>query len=80
MVTGEVINSNVEQYLTDFVLEAGKIGKILETLGLVVILWIIFQFISFMLHRKKAKVLDSIQRDLKRIEKKVDNLNKTKKK
>ena len=71
MVGEEVITTT-----TDFALELGKIGKWLQAIGIIVIIWLIVQIINFILHRKKLKSLNKIQEDLARLEKKVDKIKK----
>jgi len=64
----------IEETVTDIVLEVGRIGKWLQALGLLVIIWIIFQVVNFMINRKKQNELKKIRNDLFRIEDKLDKL------
>ena len=64
---------------TNVLLELGKIGLWLQTLGILVVLWLTFQIIALIVNRKKRKALYSIKEDLLRIEKKIDKLVKGKK-
>jgi len=64
----------IEETVTDIVLEVGKIGKWLQALGLLVIIWIVFQIVNFVINRKKQSELKKIRNDLFRIEDKLDKL------
>ncbi|MCH7567934.1 MAG: hypothetical protein IIA87_00800 [Nanoarchaeota archaeon] len=71
MVVEEVLGATPE-----VVIELGRIGKWIQAVGLLVILWIIVQAITMFFNRKRRKSLYSIKADLKRIEKKIDRLDK----
>ena len=60
MVIGEVIT------------EIGQIGLWLQALGIVIVLAVVFQIISFFYNRKRMKELEVIREDMKRIEGKID--------
>jgi len=60
------------------VLELGKIGRWLQAIGIIVILWIVFQIVNFIINRKRMKRLDLIQERMENIEKKIDKLSKKK--
>lgn len=61
---------------TEIIFEIGKIALWLQAVGLMVIIWIIFEVIALIVNRKKRKALYSIKGDLMRIEKKIDKLLK----
>ncbi|HLD55470.1 MAG TPA: hypothetical protein VJB35_04385 [Candidatus Nanoarchaeia archaeon] len=69
MVVEEVANLS-----TDVLLELGKIGLWLQTLGVIILFWLIVQIITLIMNRKKRKTIDSMKEDLIRIEKKLDKL------
>ena len=69
---------NVANASVEAVTELGRIGNLLETLGLVVILWLIFQIIALILNSKRIKEIYIIKEDMKRIERKIDKLAKKK--
>ena len=71
--------SNSGDILGEVVLEVGRIGLWLQTLGIIVILWILFQAVNFFLNRKKRKELYRMSDKLDRIERKIDKLAKSKK-
>lgn len=72
----EVLNATTP--LGDLAIRLGSIGKWLQALGLVVILWIIVHTINWWMNRKKMKTIESMKGDLERIEKKIDDLGKKK--
>tara|TARA_Y100000310_G_scaffold339112_1_gene430797 strand:+ start:346 stop:597 length:252 start_codon:yes stop_codon:yes gene_type:complete len=77
-ITEAVNNSGV--LLGDVIVELGKWGKWIQALGLVVVLWLVFQIVALIVNRKKRKTLYKIRDDLQRLEKKVDKLLDRKKK
>lgn len=60
---------------TEIISQLGNIWLGLKALGIVVVLWIIFQITAFLLNRKKTKTIKSIKEDLKRIEEKLDKIS-----
>lgn len=62
--------------IEDLIIEVGRLGLWIQAVGLIVILWLIFQGITFYLNRKKRKLLEDIDERVTRIEKKVDSLRK----
>jgi purine-cytosine permease-like protein len=56
----------------------GKIGLWIQALGIVVVLWIIFQLINFFINRRRMKEIYTIKDDMKRMENKLDKLLKKK--
>ena len=75
----EAVNSS-GVLLSDVIIELGKWGKWIQALGLVVVLWLVFQIVALIVNRKKRKTLYKIRDDLQRLEKKVDKLLDRKKK
>ncbi len=73
MVMVEVINKSAD-VLGSVVSEVGRIGLVLQALGVIVILWIVFELIALIVNRKKRKALYSIKQDLIRIEGKLDRV------
>jgi len=59
---GEVIN------------EIGQVGLWLQALGVVIVLVIIFDVISFVYNKKKLRQLETIKKNMSRIEKKIDKV------
>lgn len=56
--------------------EIGQIGLWLQAIGIVFILVIIFNVISFFYNRKRIKEIDVIKEDMRRIEGKIDTIVK----
>ncbi len=73
MVVEEAISSTSE-----LVLELGKIGKWIQAVGLVVIIWISIQIYNFYLNKKHSIFLKEMETNLKRLEKKIDKISKKK--
>jgi Tfp pilus assembly protein PilO len=69
----------IEDIPTDIILELSKIGKWIQAVGLVIILWIVFQIIILINNRIKRKKLHSIEQILESIEKKINILLRKKK-
>lgn len=63
---------------TEILLELGKIGLWIQAIGLVIVLWLVFELIVLVNNRIRRKQLYIIENRLKRIEKKLDILTKTK--
>ncbi len=62
----------------DLAMEIGRIGIWIQAVGLIVILWIIFQAVTLYFNRKRRLTLYSVRETLERLEKKVDRLSKKK--
>ena len=60
----------------DLLIELGKIGLWIQAVGLIVIIWIILQAITLYFNRKRRRTLYKISDDLKRLERKIDKLDK----
>ena len=54
--------------------EVGQIGVLLQALGIVVILTIIFDVIAFILNRKRLQEIAVIKKDMARIDSKIDRI------
>jgi L-lactate permease len=55
----------------DVVLELGRVGKWIQAVGLLVILWIVVEAITLYFNRKRRKLLESIDKRLVKIERKL---------
>ena len=64
----------VGEEIVTVISELGKIGLWLQTVGAIVIMWIIFQFITWRYNRKRMAEVEVIKRDMRRIEGKIDKL------
>jgi len=86
MVVEEIVNVTANTFVGDLVVEVGKLGLLLNALGVVIVLWIGFQIVALIVNRKKRKAvyrmegrLDRIENKLNRIENKLDKSLKGKK-
>ena len=72
MVVGELsINT-----LTNIVAELGKIGLWLKTVGIIFVLWVIFQSVELFINTKRMKEILEIKEDVARIERKLNKVLK----
>lgn len=60
--------------IDDLVVELGQVGLWIQAVGLVVILWIIFQAITMYYNRKRRSILVEINERLKKIELKLKKI------
>jgi len=61
------------------VLELGKIGLWVQTVGLIVVVWIVIQIINYVYNRRRMRAIEEFRKDIARIEKKINALSKSKK-
>lgn len=73
----EMVELDLSEVTRELILELGKVGLWVQAIGLLIILWLIFQVIALIVNRKKRKALYSIKGDLERIEKKIDKILKS---
>lgn len=57
----------LEETVSDLVLQIGQIGLWLKTVGVLFVIWVIFDIVNLIINRKRIK-------RLKRIEEKIDKL------
>ena len=62
----------------DIITRLGSLGKWLQALGLIIIIWLLIQITNFFINKKRLKTLITIKEDIERIETKVDKLSKKK--
>lgn len=60
----------------EVVIELGRLGKWLQAVGIIVILWIIVQAVTLFYNRKRRKLLEKINERLERVEKKLDRIDR----
>jgi len=60
--------------ITDIVKDLGQFGLWIQAIGLVIVIWIVFQIITLINDRIKRRKLYSIQERLEVLEKKIDKL------
>jgi len=80
MVTGNALSNDVVNRSADLIMELGKVGKWLQALGVIVILWIIFQLINLWLNKHRWNKLEEFDVKVNRIEHKLDKLLSKKRK
>ena len=68
----------IEQTVSELVLSVGEIGLWMQTLGFLVVLWLVFSLITLFFNRRRRKILYKIDQRLERVEKKLDKLSKKK--
>ncbi|MBU0761232.1 MAG: hypothetical protein KJ600_02065 [Nanoarchaeota archaeon] len=71
ITTEDVFNAS-----TEIAARIGSIGKWLQAIGIIVIVWIALQVVNWIFNKKRIKRLDLLRGDMERIEKKVDKLLK----
>ncbi len=71
----EIINLAPDT-IADLITQLGSIGKWIQAVGIVVILWLIFEIIILINNRIRRKQLYEIEEHLKGIEKKLDKVLK----
>ncbi len=76
-INGEVIGiANITDFPVGLVGELGQIALWLQAVGAIVVLWIIFELIILYFNRKRMKEIYQIKEDMRRIERKIDNILK----
>ena len=65
-----------EEVIVNLLTEVGKVGSWLQAIGLIVVLWIIFQIISGVINRRNHNTIKDLKKDVERLEKKIDRLSK----
>ena len=73
-----VVNASSDVF-NQLVIEVGKVGLWIQALGIVIILWVVFQVIALMINLSRKKKLKTIDHSLSRIERKLDRVLKGKK-
>lgn len=64
--------------LGDVLLQLGSIALWLQTIGVIILLWIILQISNWLMNRKRLKRLDNFEEKIDRIESKLDKVLKKK--
>ncbi len=86
MAVEGVINSTVEgvinsttELMPQILVELGQLGIWLQAIGVIALLWLIFNIVSLIVNLGRKKELERIRHNIIRVEKKVDNLLRKKK-
>ncbi len=78
MVVDEIVNVTADTIVGDLVVEVGKLGLLLNTLGVIIVLWVGFQIVNFIINRKRIRLIEKMEKRVDRIENKLDTLLKRK--
>jgi len=62
--------------IEDIVVQVGRLGLWIQALGLVVVIWLIIQGVTFYFNRKKRKMIEETRDRVKAVEEKLDSLVK----
>ncbi len=68
--------TNTTSLAGDIIAALGSIGIWLQTIGVIVVLWIALQITNWIINRKRLKKLDELSEKIDRIERKLDKLLK----
>jgi len=79
MAVEEVVNGAGNVTAGNLLVEIGQIGNWLQALGILVIVWIIMQAVTYYFNRKRLKVLYRVVDRIDRLEEKIDKLAKRRK-
>ena len=79
MVVGEVVNTSSD-LVGGLINQVGSIALWLQTIGIVIFLWIVFQIVQIIINRKRRNLLKQMSHKIDVLEKKIDLLIKFRKK
>ena len=66
--------NNSNDIVSSLITEVGQLALWLQAIGVLVVLWIVFQIISLFIEKKKKKKLENIEQRINEIDKKLDIL------
>lgn len=72
-VAGQITNSPAN-VVGDIAIALGSLGKWLQAIGILIVLWIILHIINWAINRKRLKELYRIKDDMIRVEGKIDKI------
>lgn len=75
MVIGETVNITTDA-LTGIITTVGQLVLFLQALGLIIVIWLIFQITSLIVNRKRKKILENLQKDIGNLNKKMNKIIK----
>lgn len=78
MPTGDAVIGSDQAY--KIIEGIGNLGLWLQTIGVLAVVWIIFNIVDWIINSRRLKLLNKIIKDMQRIENKIDVLYKAKKK
>jgi hypothetical protein len=76
MVTGDIVAGDLVDISNNLIIEVGRIGLWLKGLGIVVILWILFNLVNLVINKRREQKMEKYDLAIKRIEKKIDRITK----
>ncbi len=62
--------------LEEIVLALGQVGLWIQAVGILVIIWLVVQFITMYFNRRRRLLLEEINQRLKRVESKLNKISK----
>jgi len=84
MTIGDIVNTitATPEIASDILVVLGQIGLWLKTIGVIILIWLIFHVINVLFNTKRTKEVKNIKEDIIRIEEKIDKIlaNQEKKK
>jgi biopolymer transport protein ExbB/TolQ len=75
MALDGVMSGSIDS-VTELISKVGDMMLLLQTLGVILVLWIIFQSIALWLNFRRMKAIGEIRKDMDRIEKKIDYIKR----
>jgi uncharacterized membrane protein len=63
------------QVPADAVMELASIGRFLQAIGLLVIIWIFMQIITYFFNRESWRILKALEKDVNSIDKRLSSLD-----
>ncbi|MBS3099518.1 hypothetical protein J4462_04860 [Candidatus Pacearchaeota archaeon] len=77
MAVDEIVSLSPED-ITELVATLGNIGNWLQTIGVIVVIWLLFQIVNWYFNHKRIQKLNTLQENMERLEKKIDRLSRKK--
>jgi len=79
MAIGDFAVNESTLFIEDVAIQMGKIGKWLQAIGLIIVLWIVFEVVYLVILGRKKKEIVKLREDVKRLEGKIDKLGRKRK-
>jgi len=76
MMVIETLANASTNTITSLVVEIGTIGKWIQAVGLLVIIWIVVQGITLYFNRRRRLIIYQTNETIKKLEKKIDKFMK----
>ncbi len=65
---------NESSTVGEALIEIGQLGKWVQAIGIVVVLWMVFQLVNLIINIYRGRALRKMKRKIDRIDEKLDNL------